>query len=118
MQLPSHLIAELGTKPDYRLAQENGVSKFVVARARREAGIPSYAERTGNDGRIDSDRATQRRKPLAEEIERLLGTIPDYQVAKLASRSVISIKNYRRSLSIKAMKAPKGGAAASGVPLR
>lgn len=52
INLPEAVIDRLGTVPDYQLAAEIGVSKWVVAEARRDRGIPSYAKATGNDGRI------------------------------------------------------------------
>ena len=50
--LPSAIIGRLGSVPDYILAQEAHVTKHVIARCRRSAGIPSYAVTTGNNGRI------------------------------------------------------------------
>lgn len=49
-EVPEEILARLGTLPDYVLAAEIGVTKPVVARARKARGIPSYAEQTGNRG--------------------------------------------------------------------
>ena len=45
-------ISKLGTEPDYKIAQVLGISKFVIAKHRKRMGIPSYAEATGNNGKI------------------------------------------------------------------
>lgn len=45
-------ISRLGSEPDYIIANDAGVSKFVVARYRKKMNIPSYAEKTGNNGKI------------------------------------------------------------------
>lgn len=50
--LPAECVALLGTEPDWKLAPRYGVSKYTIARARKRRGIASYAEATGNDGRI------------------------------------------------------------------
>ena len=50
-ELPPEIIARLGTEPDYKLGEELGVVKTVIARARRARGIKPYAELTGNTGR-------------------------------------------------------------------
>lgn len=42
----------LGTMPDYRLAQKMGCNKKSVMEKRRECGIKSYAEQTGNTGQF------------------------------------------------------------------
>lgn len=52
INLPDYIINRLGKEPDYKLAQELGCSKFVIAKHRKLAGIESYAQLTGNDGRI------------------------------------------------------------------
>jgi hypothetical protein len=52
ISLSDRVIIQLGTKPDYKLAQENGVSKRTIFRARQARGIASYGEQTGNDGKI------------------------------------------------------------------
>lgn len=50
--LPNSIMAQLGTMPDYKLAEVAGVNKNKIAIERRSAGIPSYAAATGNNGRI------------------------------------------------------------------
>lgn len=52
IELPANCIAILGTMPDYKIAESFGVSKHRIARERTARGIKSYAEQTGNDGRI------------------------------------------------------------------
>lgn len=42
----------LGKMPDYILAEKFGVEKSCIARRRRKHKILSYAEQTGNDGKI------------------------------------------------------------------
>ena len=51
VELPQEILGLLGKEPDYLLAERLGVSKSVVARARRKQGIKSYAEITGNNGK-------------------------------------------------------------------
>lgn len=45
-------ISLLGTMPDYRLAEKMGCNKRSVFRKRRELGIKSYGELTGNNGKF------------------------------------------------------------------
>lgn len=52
VDLPDEIIAELGTAPDHVIARRAGTSKYLIGRARAARGIPSYAQATGNDGRI------------------------------------------------------------------
>lgn len=52
INFPTAIIQRLGSEPDYVIAARAGVSKRSIARARREQGIPSYAQKTGNNGRI------------------------------------------------------------------
>jgi len=52
IELPADCIAMLGTMPDYKVAEVFSVSKPRISRERRARGIKSYAEQTGNDGRI------------------------------------------------------------------
>lgn len=53
-------LARLGTEPDYKIANDVGVSKFVIAKHRKKLGIESYAAATGNDGRIKRGEAHRR----------------------------------------------------------
>ena len=39
--------------PDYKLGEIAGVSKHAIARRRKELGIKSYAETTGNNGQFN-----------------------------------------------------------------
>lgn len=50
--LPDECVALLGTMPDYKLGERFGFDKGVISRRRKKEGIPSYAARTGNNGRI------------------------------------------------------------------
>lgn len=52
VKLSDEIIKRLGTEPDYTLAEEVGCSKFVIRKARRRMGLPSYAMTSGNNGRI------------------------------------------------------------------
>lgn len=51
-ELPFEIIEQLGTMPDYKLAEKAGVSKRTILRKRQRFGVKSYAEQTGNDGKI------------------------------------------------------------------
>lgn len=52
LEIESDVIDKIGTMPDYKLAEQAGISKYTIARRRRNLGIKSYAEQTGNDGKI------------------------------------------------------------------
>lgn len=52
IKLPQEIIDNLGKEPDYLLARKAGVEKSSIARRRKKAGIPSYAQATGNNGQI------------------------------------------------------------------
>jgi hypothetical protein len=49
--LPDDIINKLGTMPDYKLAEEAGVSKKRIMRERQERRIPSYSEEEGHPTR-------------------------------------------------------------------
>ncbi len=51
-EIPPECVARLGMVPDYVLGAEFGFEKGVIARRRKRDGIASFAERTGNNGRI------------------------------------------------------------------
>jgi len=55
-------ISQLGTQPDYKIAEVLGISKFVIAKHRKRMGIPSYAEATGNNGKIKAGEKHRRWK--------------------------------------------------------
>jgi hypothetical protein len=44
------VVARFGKEPDYKIADEIGVNKSVIARRRRALGIASFAENTGSRG--------------------------------------------------------------------
>jgi len=52
IDIPQEIIDQFGTMPDYKLAEIAGCSKPVIARRRKILGIKSYAEQTGNNGKI------------------------------------------------------------------
>jgi hypothetical protein len=54
IELPGHIVSQLGQLPDYRLAEVAGLNKSVIRRCRIRLGIPSYADKTGNTGRYKS----------------------------------------------------------------
>lgn len=56
-------LMRLGTEPDYKIADELGISKFVIAKHRKRRGIKSYAESTGNNGRVKLGNSLRRPKP-------------------------------------------------------
>jgi hypothetical protein len=60
--IPDEIAERLGLSPDYVLANIASVSRKVIARHRRERGIKSYAQATGNDGRIRSGECRRRYK--------------------------------------------------------
>jgi hypothetical protein len=51
-QLPQWVHEKMGTMPDYQLANLVGVSQWAIQSRRQAAGILTYAEQTGNDGRF------------------------------------------------------------------
>lgn len=50
--LNDDIISKLGTMPDYKLAKLAGCSKPVIRQNRIDRGIPSFAAKTGNNGRF------------------------------------------------------------------
>jgi hypothetical protein len=50
--LPPEIVAQFGCLPDWQLAQKASVNKSTIARARRRAGIKSFAEATGASGQF------------------------------------------------------------------
>ena len=52
IDLPDELIKRLGSSPDKSLADEFGISKKTVIRARHKRNIPSFASTTGNTGKF------------------------------------------------------------------
>lgn len=51
INVPTECLSQLGKKPDYLLGAEFGLCKSIIARARRERNVPSYAALTGNNGK-------------------------------------------------------------------
>lgn len=52
VDLGAEIVALLGTAPDHEIARRAGVSKKRIMKERHARELPSYAERTGFDGRI------------------------------------------------------------------
>ncbi|MGL5922893.1 hypothetical protein [Chroococcidiopsis sp.] len=52
IKLPEKVIELLGKEPDWLLGKKFGYCKTVIARARKELGVASYAASTGNDGQF------------------------------------------------------------------
>lgn len=65
---PASIVARLGKEPDTALAREMGVSKAVIQRARRSAGIAPWADVNGNPTRFRAGEPHPRWSPkeLAE----------------------------------------------------
>ena len=55
-EFSQEIISKLGTMPDYKLAKIADTNKTTMARIRKNLGIKSYAEETGNDGRFKKRR--------------------------------------------------------------
>lgn len=51
--LPENILIQIGTMPDYKLAEIAGVSKAVIASIRHKRNIRSFSEITGNTGRYE-----------------------------------------------------------------
>lgn len=60
LALNADIISQLGEMPDYKLAEIAGVNKSKIADERRARGIQSYAQRTGNNGKIKVGEAHRR----------------------------------------------------------
>lgn len=71
--LPDECILLLGTMPDYKLGELYGVTKYVVARVRRELGIESYAASTGNNGRASKDNVVRADKTKYQFLNEITG---------------------------------------------
>ena len=52
INFPDWVIAKMGTMSDQKLANLFGCHKSQITRRRNKLSIPSYAQKTGNDGRI------------------------------------------------------------------
>jgi hypothetical protein len=50
--LPEGALRRLGKEPDYQIATAYGVTKGVIARARKQANIAPYSDTTGNNGKF------------------------------------------------------------------
>lgn len=66
-QLPQWVEEKMGTMPDLELAKLAGVSQWGISWRRNAAGIPSYADQTGNDGRIKPGEVLNPRGPKARQ---------------------------------------------------
>lgn len=61
IEWPQSVTERFGALPDYLLAQELGVQKSVIARARKRLGISSYADQHGNSTRFAKGHQPTRR---------------------------------------------------------
>jgi hypothetical protein len=105
--LPLDIQMRLGTEPDYLLARDLGVSKFVIAKHRKIKGISSYAEETGVDGRLKPGEPHLQWEPMPEWAVVRLGIVQDYLLAEELGWSVKRIGLNRRRRGIKAKRAKK-----------
>lgn len=105
IQWSDEMINELGTIPDYIFARKFNISKAVTTKNRKELGITSYAEKTGNfgvfkKGNIPSPLARQERS-IKEEQVYLLGTMTDKSLAKKLGVHHQTVCNERKRRGIK-----------------
>lgn len=102
---PNEMYDLLGTMPDYKLAEKFNSNKHTISRIRKEKNIKSYAEQTGNDGRRKKGIAKGTVKgfytKVKPEFDKLIGTMPDRELALLASVGHSCIYKRRNSLKIK-----------------
>lgn len=102
--LSEDIIARLGSVPDYILAKEIGISKFVISKHRRRLGILPCATSTGQNGTFKSGEPHRRWRPkspdLLAEIAAQLGTMTDEALAKRYGLSKSFVHNMRRSQGI------------------
>jgi hypothetical protein len=108
--LAPDIIEMLGKMPDYRLAELAGVSKAAIAHARKERGILSYGEATGNDGKVklgdvpkrwrDRSFVVSSSSDLPDEIVSQLGKVPDSELAVKVGVTFGTIARWRRNLGI------------------
>ncbi len=52
LKIPADVLKLLGTMPDYKIAEQFGFTKSVIARRRRRLKIASYAEQSGHSGKF------------------------------------------------------------------
>ena len=83
--IPAAIRSRLGTMPDRVIAAECGVSIRTVGLWRESLGIPAYMP----------ERVWTKREV------RLLGTMPDAELAAKLRRTTDAVTNKRRSLNIK-----------------
>ena len=101
---PLELYNLLGTMPDYILAEKFNSNKRTIARIRKEKGIKSYAEQTGNNGRHKVGEAKGTVKgfytKFTPEMDALLGTMSDKKLSEIINLSCAAIFKRRKRLNI------------------
>lgn len=105
IQWCEEMIKELGTMPDYIFARKFNISKAVAMKNRKDLGIISYAEKTGNfgtfkKGNIPSPLARQQRF-IKEKDVHILGKMTDKEAAKILGVSFQTVFQERKRRGIK-----------------
>jgi len=111
IELPQVTIEKLGTMSDRDLSIISNVSKTKIMRTRQKLGIKSYAEKTGNDGKIKKGhKGTEKGfyTKLKEEYFPLLGTMPDAKLAKIAKVETSIVARQRNLRKIKSFRETRG----------
>lgn len=105
IQWSDEMINQLGTMPDYIFARKFNISKAVTIKNRKELGISSYAEKTGNfgtfkKGNIPSPLARQERF-IKENDVHILGKMTDKEAAKILGVCLQTVFQERKRRGIK-----------------
>lgn len=104
VEISQEIYDQLGKIPDYKLGNKYNLSKEVIMRARKENSIPSYAQSTGNDGRMKKGEVFGTKKgfysKFNDEIDVLLGTMPDKKIAERFNIHHSTIFQRRKKLNI------------------
>lgn len=110
IELPQHVIDQLGKAPDYILGNEIGVGKSVIARARKERGIPDYSAIHGHPTRYkDGNNPARWEKPgaraeIPQHVIDRLGIISDTKLAQEIGVSRDAIVKQRKARGIPSIK--------------
>lgn len=111
-ELPEQIVLRLGTMPDYLLANEIGVAKAVIARARRERGIPDWSVVHNDPTKFKAGQLHPRwdkagkRIHVPEHLVSYLGQISDAELSEIANvpRSVVERERKQRGIPARSRK--------------
>lgn len=102
-RFPSYLIPQLGLRPDSQLAEIAGVDRKTVAYHRRVRNIPLAPKSTRRASTSQFQKGlTPHNKMLTSQVDLLLGTLPDRDLAQQLNVNRTTIARRREKLKISA----------------